>query len=161
MLFGGLIALGMVLGACSVADDEAGPIEVSAPSPVATSALALDYAALNDLTVPPLPFAENPDPKECGIPQPYGTQNNAAYLNGMVEGELFQPVVYLYDSHNRNIITTAGFHGAEVEVLLFQANPVLDYYYVRIPDAPTNYREGWVPAPFLSFEPVTLQSAAS
>lgn len=107
---------------------------------------------LAELTIPLLPYADNPDPALCGIPTPYGTRNNAAWLNGVYEGDLIQPVVYLYRDHLRDEITAIAPHGTPVEVVLFQANPELDYYMVRIPSAPEGQREGWVPAPLLSFE---------
>ena len=114
-----------------------------------------------DIAIPQLPFPDNPDPNECGIPQQYGTRNNTAYLNGVYEDELIQPTVYLYDSHGRSAITAAAEHGTQVEVILFQANPVLDYYFVKIPSAPKGQREGWVPEPFLSFEPVSAIEASA
>lgn len=113
---------------------------------------------LNHIPIPELPFADNPDPEECGIPQPWGA-DNVAYLSGEYQGDLIQPTVYLYDSHGRNAIVAAAKHGTEVEVVMFQANPVLNYYLVRIPGAHEGAREGWVPAPFLSFDPVKVGEA--
>lgn len=110
-----------------------------------------DVAAL---PIPELPFADNPDPLLCGIPTPYGTRNNTAWLTGEYEGDLLQPVVYLYRDHLREEVIAIAPHGAEVEIVLYQSNPQLDYFMVRIPTAPVGQREGWVPAPFLSFEPV-------
>ena len=55
----------------------------------------------------------------------------------------------LYDSHVRLSITGRVEHGAEVRIVLFQENPVLDYYLVESLDGAI---EGWVPEPFLSFE---------
>ncbi len=111
---------------------------------------------LASLEIPDLPFEENPDPNECGIPQPWGTFNNQAWLTGYYEGEMIQPVVYLYDSHGRNQIVATAPHGTEVEIVLFQANPVLNYYFVKIPGAPAGQHEGWVPAPLLSLEPAAI-----
>ena len=99
--------------------------------------------------VPDLPFADNPDPTLCGIPVAWSGQETA-WLTGYYEGELIQDEVLLYDSHLRLDIAAAGPHGAEVKVLMFQPNPVLDYYLVDLPDQVP----GWIPAPFLSFEPV-------
>lgn len=99
--------------------------------------------------VPDLPFADNPDPTQCGIPVPW-TGQETAWLNGSYDGELIQQEVLLYDSHLRLGIAAAGPHGAAVEVLMYQPNPVLDYYLVDLPDQ----IPGWIPAPFLSFEPV-------
>ncbi len=109
---------------------------------------------LASLAIPPLPFADNPDPSLCGIPTPYGTRDNTAWLSGMYQGELVQPIVYLYRDHLREEVTAIAPHGTMVEVLLFQANPQLNYYMVRIPSAPEGQREGWVPEPFLSFTPI-------
>jgi hypothetical protein len=53
----------------------------------------------------------------------------------------------------RQSIKARARHGSKVRVILFQRNPTLDYYFVKITGQdPPN--EGWVPAPFLSFEPV-------
>lgn len=120
--------------------------------------LPSELADFRKVEIPLLPFEDNPDPNECGIPQPWGANNNLAHLSGFYEGELIQPIVYLYDSHGRNAITAAAKHGTAVEVVMFQANPVLNYYFVRIPSAPAGTREGWVPAPFLSFDPVPGES---
>jgi hypothetical protein len=104
-----------------------------------------------DPDVPELPFADNPDPALCGIPQPWGS-DEPAYLTGIYEGKLVQPVVFLYDSHLRRKIQAEAPHGVKVKILLAQSNPTLNYYLVKVEGAgPPN--EGWVPAPFLVFEP--------
>ena len=105
-----------------------------------------------DPDVPPLPFPDNPDPDQCGIPTQWG-DNGQAWLTGLWEGEIIQPDVLLYDSHQRLQINGAVPHGAEVQIILYQANPVLDYYLVDVAGTPG--LEGWVPAPFLSFDPVS------
>lgn len=117
-----------------------------------TVAGGAEFDAERDPDVPPLPFDDNPDPSQCGIPVPWGDVDNRAWLSGMWEGELIQPEVLVYDSHLRVSVTGGAPHGTEVEIILFQENPVLDYYLVRIPGDST--QEGWVPEPFLSFEPV-------
>jgi hypothetical protein len=99
--------------------------------------------------VPELPFSDNPDPTLCGIPTPWGS-DEPAWLTGYYEGQLIQPTVYLYDSHLRNEVTGAASDGAEVRILLYQSNPELDYYLVETVDG--YGQQGWVPAPFLSFE---------
>ncbi len=99
--------------------------------------------------VPDLPFPDNPDPSQCGIPLPWNGQEQA-WLTGFYEGELIQPEVLLYNSHLRLDITASAPHGTEVRVILHQANPVLDYYLVDLPDQPP----AWIPEPFLSFEPL-------
>lgn len=108
--------------------------------------------AHRDPDVPSLPFPDNPDPDQCGIPTAWGN-NGTAWLTGIYEGELVQPVVLLYDSHSRLSITTEAPHGAQVQIILYQQNPVLDYYLVKIEGAPKP-NEGWVPGPFLSFDPI-------
>jgi len=103
-----------------------------------------------DPDVPRLPFPDNPDPAQCGIPSPW-TGKNSAWLTGIYEGELIQPMVFLYDSHLRRKIVARAPHGAEVQILLAQSNPQLNYYMVKIIGAePPN--EGWLPAPFVSFQ---------
>jgi hypothetical protein len=103
--------------------------------------------------VPDLPFDDNPDPDQCGIPIDWGDENQA-WLNGYYEGELIEPIVHLYDSHLRIEVTAEAAHGTEVEVILYQQNPVLDYYLVKIKGQTGPGSEGWVPAPLLSFDPI-------
>ncbi len=109
-------------------------------------------AVTRSADVPDLPFEDNPDPNACGIPVQWGSDGQA-WLTGEYEGELIQPTVLLYDSHLRQNVVASAPHGAEVEIVLFQENPVLDYYLVKIPGAQA--QEGWIPAPFLAFEPVS------
>ena len=105
--------------------------------------------------VPALPFPDNPDPTQCGIPTQWGESNNRAWLTGVYDGALVEPEVLLYNSHARLSITARAPHGAPVEIVLYQANPVLDYYLVNVLDAAGDkVGEGWVPGPFVSFEPV-------
>ncbi len=115
-------------------------------------ALAIGAAAAStDRPVPELPFPNNPDPDACGIPQAWGP-NDAAWLDGRYEGELVEPVVHLYDSHLRSSVVGALPTEAPVRVILYQNNPVLDFYLVRGEDAEGAVHEGWVPAPFLVFD---------
>ena len=103
-----------------------------------------------DANVPDLPFEDNPDPTLCGIPQPWG-EDDPAWLSGYYEGELLQAEVLLYDSHARRSIVGSAPTGTEIEILLFQVNPSLNYYLVRTLNLEENV-EGWIPAPFVSFE---------
>lgn len=138
--------------AAVVVEEVATEIEIDAPQTDITDEYAALIAERRHPDVPPLPFADNPDPDQCGIPIPWGADNDA-WLSGEYDGELIQPTVLLYDSHLRLDIAAEAPHGAAVEILLFQENPSLDYYLVKIKNADTP-NEGWVPAPFLSFEPV-------
>lgn len=63
-------------------------------------ALEFDFLANRSPDVPDLPFPDNPDPSQCGIPQLWG-DDTSAYLTGYYGGELIQPIVLLYDSHLR------------------------------------------------------------
>lgn len=109
-----------------------------------------EIEAMRSPDVPDLPFPDNPDPSLCGIPMQWGS-DGIAWLKGTYQGELIQSEVFLYDSHLRLNITTQAPHGSEVEVLLYQQNPVTDYYFVKIKNTePPN--EGWIPEYFLSFE---------
>ncbi len=131
------------------------PTAAATPDATATAAIA-HYVATIDAQrspdVPPLPFVDNPDPLQCGIPVTW-TADSQAWLNGVYEGELVRPTVFLYDSHLRLNIEAQAPHGSEVKVLLYQQNPVTDYYLVKIIGA-GEPNEGWVPAPFLSFEQI-------
>jgi len=112
----------------------------------------VEYEIERDPDVPSLPFDDNPDPAQCGIPIQWG-ENGQAWLTGVWEGDLIQQEVLVYDSHLRVSVTGGAPHGTEVQIVLFQENPTLDYYFVRIPG--DIVQEGWVPEPFLSFDPVT------
>lgn len=97
--------------------------------------------------VPSIPFDDNPDPEACGIPRPWAS-DTGGIVDGHYQGELIQPVVYLYDSHLRHEVVGQIPSGSDVEILLYQSNPVLDYYLIRSADLEPA-QEGWVPAPFL------------
>jgi hypothetical protein len=153
-----VLTLLALLNACT----QAPPV---APSPTAPASLsetpaqlspppqtALNTQLAETDSIPPLPFPDNPDPALCGIPKPWGN-NSPAYLNGYYQGNLIRPVVFLYDSHLRREIQAHAPHGAAVKILLSQSNPELDYYLVKVLNAPPP-NEGWVPAPFVSFEPL-------
>jgi hypothetical protein len=122
---------------------------VPTPEPEATET---HITIERDPDVPELPFVDNPDPSLCGIPTPWGT-DEPAWLTGYYQGELIQSDVLLYDSHLRRSIQGSAPHSTEVRILLYQSNPELDYYLVRT-EGYEPPQEGWIPAPFLSFEPV-------
>jgi hypothetical protein len=127
------------------------PGSANTPVPVANS--VSEGATANferDPDVPQLPFPDNPDPNACGIPTSFG--GSTAWVNGVYQGQVVEPTVSLYDSHERSHVTGAVPSGTEVQVELYQANPVLDFYFVRA-ETPTGPQKGWVPAPFLQFTP--------
>lgn len=115
----------------------------------ATAAAPVAAIAQRDANVPELPFPDNPDPNQCGIPALFG--GGAGWVNGIYAGNLVEPTVFLYDSHERLHVTGAVPSGTQVQVELYQPNPVLDFYYVRaeMADGP---QHGWVPAPFLQLD---------
>jgi hypothetical protein len=112
--------------------------------------VALAQSLQRDPNVPVLPFQDNPDASQCGIPEVW-RENKPAWLTGYYNGELIEPKVFLYDSHARRHITGQAASGTQVEVLLVQINPALNYYRVKTPDG----QEGWIPEPFLTFEKPT------
>ena len=101
--------------------------------------------------MPDLPFPDNPDPNQCGIPTSWGT-DEFAWVSGYYRGELVQPIVFLYDSHLRLSIVGTIPIGTKVKIVLYQQNSTLDFYLVKTIDFDPP-QEGWIPAPFLSFEP--------
>lgn len=132
------------------------PTVTAAPTatfPPLEPTFAARIAELRSPDVPDLPFADNPDPTLCGIPTTW-VSDEPAWLTGYYEGELIEPIVHLYDSHMRLNIVTEAAHGTQVKVLLYQSNPNLDYYLVKVEGA-EQPNEGWVPGPFLSFENVS------
>jgi hypothetical protein len=146
-MIGGCVVWATVLAGCGTPNDRV--------EQVSSAADRVDHAddlpGLRDPDVPDLPFDDNPDPNQCGIPVTWGV-DDPAWVTGMWDGELIQPEVLLYDSHSRLSITGRLEHGSEVVIVLFQENPVLDYYLVR---SFQDDVEGWIPSPFLAFEPVT------
>ncbi len=106
---------------------------------------------------PALPFADNPDPNACGIPVRW-LSSAPAWVTGAYEGRLVQPVVYLHDSHLRRAVIGQIPHGGRIEISLSQSNPVLNYYRVRSLDL-SPAQEGWIPAPFVSFEQPDVSGA--
>ena len=149
----------LVLTACATSESVT-PTSTPTPAPptetpnaTATAAILTYMATLEAMRspdVPALPFADNPDPALCGIPTQWGL-TEPAWLTGYYEGELIQEEVLLYDSHLRLDIAGSAPHGAKVEVLLFQQNPMLNYYLVKVAETGA---EGWIPEPLLSFEPL-------
>jgi hypothetical protein len=123
----------------------------AAPSKVGLESTA-DVVANRDPDVPDLPFPDNPDPAACGIPEFWRAADDRGWLTGVWEGELVQPEVFLYEGHLRLGITGSAAHGAEVRIVMHQSNPALDYYLVEV--VGRDDVRGWVPAPFLSLDPV-------
>ncbi|MCB9453812.1 MAG: hypothetical protein H6672_20465, partial [Anaerolineaceae bacterium] len=115
--------------------------------------------SVSDIPVPPLPFADNPDPTACGAPMVWGGDGQA-WLTGYYQGELVEPTVYLYDSHLRKYVTGIATTGTEVKIVLYQQNPTLNYYMVQFSNVDGSKVEGWVPAPFVSLEPLASGSGA-
>jgi hypothetical protein len=140
------VAAGLVVAACGASAD----LDETGAATATTSRVTVDDSmiALRDPEVPDLPFDDNPDPDQCGIPVRWGL-DDPAWVTGTWEGELIQSPVLLYGSHLRLEVTGSVPDGGEVRIILFQENPVLDYYLVRTADGSD---EGWLPAPFLSFD---------
>ena len=154
ILFLGVLVI-LVLAGCGPAGSAPAisPIPATIQPTATFPPLDPTYAArleeLRHPDVPDLPFADNPDPSLCGIPTTWGL-SDPAWLTGIYQAELIQPEVLLYDSHLRLEVVGSATHGADVQILLYQENPQLDYYYVKV--AATGV-EGWLPEPFLSFDP--------
>ncbi len=150
-----VFVLACIVAGCQAAQAPPSTLTVAEKLAATATAGVVEYGltveAQRSPDVPPLPFADNPDPLLCGIPTAWGADSQA-WLSGYYEGELIRPKVFLYDSHLRLNILASADSGAPVEVLLYQQNPEIDYYLVKLTGvSPPN--EGWVPAPFLSFDP--------
>ncbi len=98
--------------------------------------------------IPPLPFADNPDPTLCGLPQSDGRKG---VITGEYNSEVVQPIVYLYNSHLRESIVGQVYPGTKVKITLRQSNPSLDYFFVETIDVDPP-QKGWAPAPFVEIE---------
>lgn len=138
-----MVALALVLAVGSMGWAAAEPDPIRADAVDSTATVATH-------AIPDLPFDDNPDPDACGIPQRW--DDDAAWLVGEWEGDLIEPLVHLYDSHLRREVTGRAPSGTQVRVILFQDNPVLDFYLVEATLADGSIAKGWVPAPFLAFE---------
>ena len=145
---GAAILVGLGLGVLYALDDTE-PDESERIAALVAASSVKGSGVERSPDVPELPFDDNPDPTQCGIPVQWGA-NGQAWLTGIWEGDMIQPEVYLYDSHLRIDVTGKAPHGTEVQILLFQENPALDYYFVKV-SGDLNL-EGWVPAEFISFE---------
>jgi hypothetical protein len=127
---------------------QASASQAASELPAAPTLVAAEVAQ-RDANVPELPFPDNPDPNQCGIPTLFG--GGAGWVNGVYGGRLVEQTVLLYDSHERLHVTGSVPSGTQVQVELYQANPVLDFYYVRV-DGPDGLQQGWIPAPFLRLD---------
>ena len=148
-LGGATLGLGMLLVLGTACAGSAGSTTTPVPFEIVASEASTTSVA-RDPDVPQLPFPDNPDPNACGIPTSYG--GSIAWVSGVYQGQVVEPTVLLYDSHERIHITGAVPSGTEVQVELYQDNPVLDFYFVRA-ETPSGPQKGWVPAPFLQFNP--------
>lgn len=148
-----LACVALLLGACGGAGGSSTPTPAIADSAAGAGPSAMPMAV-------PLPFPDNPDPNACGIPRPWG-KDDPAWITGPYQGRLLQPNVSLYDSHARREVVGRISHGGRVRILLAQANPARDYYYVRSLDLEPA-QAGWAPAPFVALDapPPTPQGRA-
>jgi hypothetical protein len=146
-----VVGLGIVVWSRSDSEDREVAAETESFEALDPTLVA-QLAAMRDPDVPELPFPDNPDPSQCGIPSQW-SGDARAWLNGYYQDEMVQPIVLLYNSHSRLNSTAQAPHGTEVKVVLYQINPVVNYYMVKIV-GPEDTGEGWIPAPFLSFDPV-------
>jgi hypothetical protein len=145
-LGGATLGLGMLLVLGTACAGSAG----SATTPVPFETVASEASPTSvarDPDVPQLPFPDNPDPNARGIPTSYG--GFSAWVNGVYRGQIVEPTVLLYDSHDRIHITGAVPSGTEVQVELYQANPVLDFYVVRA-ETPAGPQSAGYPHRFFS-----------
>ncbi len=151
-----LVACSTTMMPNTVTPESITPTKVNVSVGVEQHQLEPTYAAMiaaqRDPRIPDLPFLDNPDPGQCGIPIKWGT-NDPAWLTGVYEGELIQSDIMLYESHLRLQINGEAPHGSEVTILMFQDNPYTDYYLVETKDAEAPI-QGWVPEQLLSFERV-------
>jgi len=134
------LALGMPLLAAAGAQE-------GASTAVRAQASSSDAAPEASPHVPELPFDDNPDPDQCGIPQPLG-DGVTGVVDGTYEGRSWFDDVHLYDSHLRSAVTGTVPHGSVVQLVMFQNNPVLNYWLVRW-EGPDGTVEGWAPDPFV------------
>src|SRR5438128_2986240 len=118
-LGGATLGLGMLLVMGTACAGSAG--SATTPVPVETSVSEAPTTSVErDPDVPQLPFPDNPDPNACGIPTTFG--DSTAWVNGVYQGQVVEPTVSLYDSHERIHVIGAVPSGTEVQVELYQAN---------------------------------------
>lgn len=99
---------------------------------------------LTDLHRPELPFTDNPDANQCGLPVQL---NVRGVLRGVYQGRMYEPQVRLYDSHARLKVVALVESGTPGRALLQVSGPRLNYLLVRV-QVKGKTLEGWVPAPY-------------
>jgi hypothetical protein len=93
-----LLAAAMLATACSPTDARNTAMQsVAYASSVVTAPSA--FVQQRDINVSELPFPDNPDPNQCGIPTLWG--GGAGWLDGTYASKLIEPTVLLYNSHER------------------------------------------------------------
>ena len=111
------------------------------------SAFAAPPANLSASDVRPhLPFPDNLDQSQCGIPTVLGGEF-AGELSGSYGGELQEALVRLYDSHARAEVVGRAWTGSPARALLMVSGPQLSYLLVRVKVGHQEL-EGWIPAPY-------------
>ena len=152
-----LVVGSLVASACESRTEATGatavvPASLAGPTAAVddTSTAGMHATGTPPPAVPPLLFADNPDPTQCGIPMLWGN-DEPAWITGIYQGSVFQPVVYLYESHGRREVVGRIPHGGRVRIVLTQANPALNYYFVRSLDLQPA-QGGWIPAPFVALD---------
>ncbi len=100
---------------------------------------------------PALPFPDNADPRQCGIPTRLGDRYHGT-LQGRYHEQLFEPLVRLYDSHSRTRVVATVKSGTPAYGVLLVTGRQLNYLLVKVTrDGRTV--EGWVPQPYFRLDP--------
>lgn len=100
------------------------------------------------LAKPVLPFPDNADSRQCGIPNRLG-DTYEGQLSGVYGGQMVEPLVYLYDSHARDQVVARVKSGTKARGVLLVVGPQLNYLLVKT-DMNGRTVQGWVPEPFFT-----------
>lgn len=99
---------------------------------------------MTGMTRPALPFPDNPDANQCGLPVKVNARGT---ISGMYQGRTYEPQVRLYDSHARLKVLALVPGGTSGLALLQVSGPRLNYLLVRV-QVQGKTLEGWLPEPY-------------
>lgn len=98
-------------------------------------------------TRPVLPFSDNPDTNQCGLPVILNTRGT---VTGTYQGRVYEQPVRLYDSHARQGVVALVPQNTPARALLLVSGPRLNHVLVQLR---VNARtvEGWLPDPYFTY----------
>ena len=115
-------------------------------APVSQAAPMVSQAVPQADARPALPFSDNLDLTQCGIPTVLGDEFTGE-LSGIYGGKLQEALVRLYDSHARAEVVARVWTSTPARAVLRVSGPQLSYLLVKL-EVGGQSLEGWVPEPY-------------